>query len=311
MIALILAAATALYVMIVVSGLLMTRSGRVIETTHLQIRVPGLASDLIGARVVMLSDLHVGRLHVPVQELLAAVDRARPDLLLLGGDYVAHPTNHRDALELVARLSEGRVTFGVPGNTDHHQRFDHDALAAILRASGGGLLINGAGRVGVGAATIEVLGVDDPLGDDADVEATRARAGGCADLRIGLCHSPALWQELPRLGAHITLVGHTHGGQVRFPGREAHFTHTTYPRKLAAGLFRYERGGTRPARVASHWEILDSETPLRVSTAAGPLLYVTRGVGMGDLPLRLNCPPELVLIEMQSEEPQGGGAHDG
>jgi len=290
--------AVVLFVAVILARLLMGRTGRDLLTTHLRLRVLGLHPALEGARIALLSDLHVGRLHVPTERLIAAVEGERPDLLLFGGDYAAERENQREALQLVERLSEGRPTFGIAGNADHHQGLDLHALRRILQASGGDLLINEAGRVRVGDATVEVLGVDDPLRGNADVDATVAQASNDADLRIGLCHSPALWRELRRLGAQITLVGHSHGGQVRALGLEAHFTHMTYPRELASGLFRYEDGSELPQQVASHEQVLRATSTLAASSAGGPLLYVTRGVGMGIVPVRLGCPPEMVVIEL-------------
>lgn len=303
-------AAAAVFVVVVLIRLLMARTGRSVQTTHLQLGVPELAPALVGARMVLLSDLHVGRLHVPAEPLLAAVASARPDVLLLGGDYGAGSATHADALELVRRLSEIAPTYGVMGNTDHNHGFDHASFRCILRASGGDLLINEAGHADVGGATVEVLGVDDPLHGHADVDATLAHATDGADLRIAMCHSPAVWAELERLGAQITLLGHTHGGQVRLPGLEAQVTHLTYPRELAAGLFRYAAEGEPPRRLVGHWELIRRRRPVRVSATGGPLIYVTRGVGMGVFPVRVLCPPELVIVEFERQDADGGAGAD-
>lgn len=307
----ILTAAARLLAIIVATRLLMTRTGTDVQTTDIHLSVPGIFPASGGVRVAMLSDLHVGKLNVPPERLVAAVDAAGPDLLLLGGDYSARLTDRDDALKLIARLSAGRPTFAVLGNTDHYQDFDSRALRATLRPGGGDLLVNGVGRADVRGIAVEILGVDDPLHNGSDLNAVVAEASGEADLRIGLCHSPALWRELSRLRAQITLFGHTHGGQVRLPGMEAPVTHLTYPRELAAGLFRYEDGAELPRRLADHWEILDRREPLRVSAAGGPLMYVTRGVGMGGPPMRLLCPPELVSIEFESDDADGADGDDG
>jgi len=302
--------AVALFIAVILARLLMARTGRDLLPTHLQLRVPELHPALEGARIALLSDLHVGRLHVPTDQLIAAVEDVSPDILLLGGDYAAERENQPEALQLVERLSEGQPTFGIAGNADHHQDLDLRTLRRSLQASGGDLLINEAGQARVGDAIVEILGVDDPLRGNADVDATAAQASDDADLRIGLCHSPALWSELSRLGAQITLVGHSHGGQVRLPGLEAHFTHMTYPRELASGLFRYEGGAELPERVASHQQVLRATGPLSASAASGPLLYVTRGVGMGVVPVRLGCPAEILVIELVREDAGGDGRDD-
>jgi uncharacterized protein len=307
----VLLVAAVVLTLIVATRLLMTRTGRSLQATNLRISVPGIsASPDHLLRIVAMSDLHAGSLHVPADRLIAAVDDAHPDVLLLCGDYAARLSAHDEALELIAAISADRPTFGVLGNTDHYQHFDSPRLREILRAGGGDLLINEAGHAHVGDMIVEVLGVDDPLHGDASVSATLEAAGGDADVRIGLCHSPVLWRELAALDAAITVVGHTHGGQIRLPGVEAPFTHTTYPREMAAGLFRHTEAD-HPRGLVGHWEILRLREPLRASTADGPLMYVTRGVGMGVVPVRLMCPPEMLVIEIAREEADGGAGADG
>ncbi len=297
---------------VVVFRLLMGRTGRRLRPTRLRIAIPQLHPDLVGVRIVVLSDLHVGRMHVPHDRLVAAVREAAPDLLLMGGDYAGRRSARDEALGILRCLSEFAPTFAVMGNTDHDQRFDQRALREIVREGGGELLINDAALARFGEATVEVLGVDDPLHGGGDVGATLAGARGDADVRIALCHSPAVWRELSRLGADLTFFGHTHGGQIRVPGVEALVTHTTYPRELAAGLFRYGGEDRLPVRVAGHWRILRSRRPLTASTAEGTLTYVTRGVGMGMFPVRIFCPPELVIVELIRDDARGDDRqHDG
>ncbi|MFW6437680.1 MAG: metallophosphoesterase [Armatimonadota bacterium] len=312
MVWLILAAVAILFAIIVVARLLLARSGREIQTTCLRISVLGLPRVNGRLRIALLSDLHVGALHVPFDELVEAVDALEPDVLLLGGDYAAGYAYHPEALVLVRRLSSGRPTFGVMGNTDRYQHFDEGPLREILRASGGDLLVNEVGRIRVGDVTVEILGIDDPLHGSDDVAGTLSGTSDDADLRIALCHSPAAWWDIRQAGAAITLFGHTHGGQIRLPRMEALVTHMTYPTELAAGLFRDEDTGGDPRRLADHWEIVGMREALDVSTAEGPLIYVTRGVGMGVVPGRVFCPPELVCMDFNSEQPDGtGGAEDG
>lgn len=289
----------------------MRRTGCSIRTTDLAVTVPDLPRDPQAVRVAMLSDLHVGRMHVPIDELLSAVEAARPDMLILGGDYTSGSASHRAALEVVAALCEGLPTFAVLGNADHNQRLDARALRDILRAQGGDLLVNEVGRARVGDISIEVVGIDEPRHGNPNVTEALRSARGDADLRIGLSHSPALWREIEEINAHISFFGHTHGGQVRLPGFEAHITHRDYPRQLAAGLFRYRPGAERPERLLSHWDLMKRTLPHHLSAVDGRLLYVTRGVGMGFIPLRVSCPPELVVTEFRREWKHGGRMSDG
>ncbi|MGC9319060.1 MAG: metallophosphoesterase [Armatimonadota bacterium] len=284
-----------------------SRGRRCIWTTTLRLAVPCLPTGLVGARLAFVSDLHESKLYITRGELFEALERAAPRLLLLGGDYSAGKPDTEAALDLLSELSQRFVTFAVPGNADHYYRLDLEAAREHLRAGGGDLLTNESRSVELGGARIELVGLDDPEEGAVDVEAALAGLSGAAALRVALVHSPAAWQVLGRAGAHILLCGHTHGGQVRPPGLEAPVTHLSYPARLAAGLFRY-REDPRPGvdRLLSHWQILARrQSPVVASTAGGPLMYVSRGVGTAILGVRLLCPPELVLIELQAEEADG------
>ncbi len=290
----------------VIAWLLWRAQSRRIHTTNLRLLIPSLPEALRGLRLAFLSDLHEGALYVTREELLSAVDEADPELLLLGGDYAAARRHRPQALSLVRELASGRPTFGVPGNTEHHFHFDFDALAEAFAAGGGALLVNETRQAPVRGVTIEIIGLDDPQNGRMDINAALADACEAAGVRICLVHSPAIWQDLERIGADITLCGHSHGGQIRPPGLEAPLTHLSYPARLAAGLFRHSRGQIPVMqRVAGHWWILSrGQRPITVSARHGPLLYVSRGVGVSLLPFRFLCPPELVVLELVPERPE-------
>jgi hypothetical protein len=287
--------------------LLMRRRVCSLETTEFAFTVPDLRREPEAIRVVFLSDLHVGRMYLPMEDLLAAVEAAQPDILLLGGDYTGGSEFANAALDAIADLSAHCPAFAVLGNSDHNQLLNTRRLRAVLREAGGDLLVNEAAYAHVGDTRIELIGLDEPRHGNPDVAGALEDAHGEADLRIGLCHSPALWRELGQIDADVAFFGHTHGGQVRLFGFEAHFTHLSYPRQLAAGLFRYEAGADQPYRVASHWDVMRRREPLSASTAEGRLFYVSRGVGMGFLAIRWSCPPELVVAEFRPESNVRGG----
>ena len=90
---------------------------------------------------------------------------------------------------------------------------------------------------------------------------------------IVLSHGPDPFPELPA-GVALMLAGHTHGGQVRLPGLGAVVTMSRLPRAMAYGL--HERAGT--------------------------FLYVTAGIGTTTLPIRLACPPEIVLVTLSGRD---------
>ncbi|MCD4748768.1 MAG: hypothetical protein K8R59_05275, partial [Thermoanaerobaculales bacterium] len=88
--------------------------------------------------------------------------------------------------------------------------------------------------------------------------------------KICLCHQPNGWHDAARHGAHLTLAGHTHGGQIAL---------TTRHLNLARLATRYIAG------------------PYRRENA---FLYVSRGVGVGAIPVRFGAPPEIDLLTLRS-----------
>lgn len=305
----------AIVVVAITAMLLLDKASRAergrLRTTLLRIVVPGLHPELRGLRLAFLTDPHAPLMYVPHEVLLEALAQWRPSVLLLGGDFAAGRGRLQAATDLLELLARRWPTVSVCGNTDLSYEWNLEQVAETLRARGGALLRNEAWSVRQGSATVEVLGLDEPINGATDLAATLARSDPGADLRIGLAHSPALWQDIARLGAHITLCGHTHGGQVRLPGLEAPVTHWDYPRRMAAGLFRlWADPGPCFDRLLDHWVLLQAPGPFTARADRGALMYVSRGLGVGRPGLRLLCPPELVCIEFvadpqEPKEPTG------
>lgn len=300
-VAIVLVAAAALVTLVL--ELASRRERDQLRTTTLRVVIPGLPTDLHGLRVAFITDLHVPRMYVPLPTLLQALEEWRPRVLLLGGDYAAGRLRLRHATELLRELTARWPVVAVSGNTDYYFGCDLDKLSELMTASGGALLRNQAWRTPVGASSLEVLGLDDPINSRSDPEAALAQAGPEAGVRLALAHSPAVWQDIARLGAHIALCGHAHGGQVRLPGREAFITHWNYPREMASGLFRvHAQPDPGFERVADHWAVLRAREPIVVPAAPPALMYVSRGLGVASPHWRVFCPPELVCIEFVPEE---------
>jgi hypothetical protein len=84
-----------------------------------------------------------------------------------------------------------------------------------------------------------------------------------------LTHDPMWFANVPR-GPHLTLAGHTHGGQISLPGVGILKNASKAPLRWTHGLVR-ERG---------------------------QYLYVTSGIGTSGVPLRWRVPPEFVVLDV-------------
>jgi predicted MPP superfamily phosphohydrolase len=114
------------------------------------------------------------------------------------------------------------------------------------------------------------MGVDDPhfFGCDDLHEASRGVPERA--FKLLLAHTPELYKDAAEAGVDLYLTGHTHAGQVRFPFVGALAQLADCPRAFAFGHWRHQR----------------------------MLGYTTAGAGCSLLPVRFNCPPEIVIIEL-------------
>jgi predicted MPP superfamily phosphohydrolase len=234
-------------------------------------RVPGLDPAHDGLRVAQLSDLHVGARTRP-EVIRAAIDlanAARPDIVVLTGDYVCH--DRRDVAKLRTQLAGLEApTFAVLGN--HDVWTDPAGVTAALRGNGYEVLDNAWSSVEVRGAPLALVGVGDHLTGHEDV--ARATTGlPRRSAPLVLAHGPRTANRLRALGRPLVcLSGHTHGGQINVPFLTP---------LVLAGLVGepYVRG---------HYRLGDVQ------------LYVNRGVGMSGIRVRVNSPPEVTLVTLRA-----------
>ena len=226
---------------------------------------------LEGLRIGLVSDLHASAPHVDagrVERVAALVQRQRPDLICLLGDFVDWKVSFARPLapEVVARaLGALRAPLGVVavlGNHDH--KTDGPRVASALREAGIAVLENAAMPVGRGERTLWIAGLEDPTHRTPDVAAALERVPAGAPLVV-LSHDPDMFPGIPARAA-LTLSGHTHGGQVNLPLVRRRIL----PSRYRAGAF--EEGGRR--------------------------MFVTRGIGEARLPVRVGAPPEVVVLTL-------------
>ena len=184
--------------------------------TELEVEIAGLDERHDGLRIAHLSDIHVGAL-TPGRHVRAAIElanRARPDVVVLTGDYVSWRREEvAIAREQLAGLVAPRV-LAVLGNHDYFT--SGPGVRGALAACGYDVLVNVHTAAVLRGAPLAFVGVDDPVTRHADYD--RAFAGAPAGPRVVLCHAPDAAPHLARRGADLVLSGHTHGGQIYVKG---------------------------------------------------------------------------------------------
>jgi predicted MPP superfamily phosphohydrolase len=187
----------------------------------------GLPPALDGLRILHLSDLHLGagRTHRDLRALLDGLRPHPPDLIVLTGDVADKLDELKLGLRAVTDFAPRLGVYAALGN--HEYLNDIQEMLPAYQQSSVSLLVNETASVPIGDATLFLAGVDDPvfIGPTApfyEQAVSRCAAAAPADaFRLLLCHRPEGFEPASRNGFHLTLSGHTHGGQVGLLGRSA------------------------------------------------------------------------------------------
>ncbi|MEX0775986.1 MAG: metallophosphoesterase [Phycisphaeraceae bacterium] len=258
--------------------LALARSVRRIECVQRVVELPSLAADLEGLRITHVSDLHIGHILGPesLPEIMASVNALKGDLIAVTGDFVDLSIGVLD--HVIAGLQSLKAPLGVHlvlGNHDYLD--DGPQLIERFRAAGLGLLVNETVKVQRGNSHLLIGGIDfahqhDQLGALVQHTFRQAQPVDRSSLRLLLAHHPHAFDHACLHDVHLTLSGHTHGGQL--------VVANTRGKRGSIGLgslgFRYPRGLYRKGH---------------------RYLYVTTGVGSW-FPLRVKCPAEIASLRL-------------
>lgn len=244
------------------------------------LRLPRWPPELGGLRVAVLSDLHAGAPHVDerkVARLVACVNRSRPDLVALLGDYIDPAVAFGTPVApeaIAAQLARLRAPLGVVAVLGNHDWAHGGArIGACLRDAGLIVLENEALAVG---ERLWIAGVGAETERRAD-PATALESVPENDAVLMLSHNPDVFPRVPARVA-LTLSGHTHAGQVALPVLRAGYIPSRFGARFAQGHL-VERG--------RH-------------------LFVSAGIGTSRLPIRFLAPPEIVVLRLEPQRSRPG-----
>jgi predicted MPP superfamily phosphohydrolase len=253
------------------------RLSRPATTTDLvfkQYRIPVGGWSGAPLRVAHVSDFHLNS-HLPMsyfQGAMRQVTELEPDLIVVTGDFITD----RKYIPLIADvLPLAQARLGVYGVIGNHDRWaDAGAVRATARSAGVHMLDGKAVRLPHGDGhNIVVTGFEHPWGDGSCQLPER----NVRELHLVLTHTPDNIYALRQHSFDAVFAGHYHGGQIRAPGLGSFVVPSKYGRRYDRGHFVFGR---------TH-------------------LFVTSGIGSAEPPLRLWCPPDVLVVDFV---PEGGGA---
>jgi uncharacterized protein len=207
-----------------------------IGLTEAALPVSGLSPAHDGLRIGLVTDIHHGAM-VPASDVAAAVQLVmaqRPDVIVLGGDYVTwgDRTFVGPVADLLAPLSAPHGVFAILGNHD-----DDRDMPAALAAKRFTVLKDQRTRIVVAGEGLEFAGIRFWTRRPQDIARALRQA---RDTTILLAHDPRRLNEAAALGVPAVLSGHTHGGQVVLPGVGA-FVKRRFPVLEGLGPLRQPR----------------------------------------------------------------------
>ena len=249
------------------------------EITRRTLPFPDLPQGLDGLRMAHLSDLHAGPLVGPaaLRRWRQLTEREQPELLLITGDLVdSRPEELEPMLEAFRGFLPPLGRFVVLGNHDFFD--DPRPIWRDLEREGIRCLENATALLLRNGSTMALMGLQDPMARNGRFRhmvfgpgprpAEAARDVPADAFRICMNHRPSEWEQALEAGARLTLSGHTHGGQINpVPG----FNSARILGSRTEGLYR----------------------------EGGDLLYVSRGLGVVGLPIRIAATPEIAILTLK------------
>lgn len=269
-----------LLVISLASFLLFDGNTRIVAETYM-LHFENLPAAFDGYRVVQLSDIHAAVFGKNNSRLVAAVKKARPDMIAITGDLISNDDKSGDALSIIQPLVKTLVSIApvyyVTGNHEWDTGWARELLN-MLGDIGVTVLRNDYARLFIGKASIIIAGIDDPNGPadmispEAFISQTRKREGDA--FMLLLAHRNNYLNRLSPQDVDLILCGHAHGGLIRLP--------------LIGGLFGPSRD-------------LFPQYSSGIYTDDGTKMLVSRGIGNNTgIPRFLNNPHIPVVVLRRS-----------
>lgn len=235
-------------------------------------------------KILQISDLHNKNFD---GSLIKLVEESKPDIIVITGDLIdRRNTDIKVAIQLVKQLSTRAPTYYVTGN--HEQLSDqYDELMKEMKKLDLHLLDNSYVTLSNMGDEVGIIGVADPaivqsestyLWNNDENYMTESieklHKNSKTDFNILLSHRPELFNVYKDSQIDLVFSGHAHGGQVRLPliGAAVAPNQGFFP-KYTEGMYCED------------------------STS----MVVSRGLGNSIIPVRINNPPEVVLVTLIKE----------
>lgn len=243
-------------------------------------------------RFVFLSDLHNKSFGKDNQQLLDAIEQAKPDFVVTAGDMlVGKPKAPMDvAIKLMKDLAEKYPVYYGNGNHEYRLKIYPETYGTMyqeykeaLKACGVHLLENEQETLQYGKHRINICGLEidrfyykrfkKVYMDEGYIESEVGKKSNLFTILIA--HNPTYFPQYAKWGADLTLSGHNHGGIIRLP-------------KLGGVI-------SPQLRLFPHYDG-------GLYKNGDKIMVLSRGLGTHTIPLRIGNRAEMITIDLVSKE---------
>lgn len=260
-------------------GIWMAEDNRTLGITEITASSQRLPEPFRGFRIAQISDLHNTEFGDENSDLLSMLSGCKPDIIVITGDLVdSRRTDIPVALAFAEQAVRIAPVYYVSGN--HEARIaEYAAMKSSLQELGVMVLEDASVTIWRDNASITLIGIQEADRNDPKrpsmSELLDRLQEGTEGYRVLLCHRPEFFQTYVDAGIDLVFAGHAHGGQFRLPG--------------LGGLLAPDQG---------FFPKYDSGAFTENRTT----MVVSRGLGNSRFPLRINNPPEIVLVNLKPQE---------
>lgn len=230
-----------------------------------------LPQEFDGCQIAFISDIHYPSKFT--RKRLAKVVRKlrdlRPQMLLLGGDYVTADDYIDELFDSLATVKSDYGIYAVLGNHEFSRR----SVIEKAMSRRGIILLKDEARPLTSDSAVYIAGVANPFKVDSTTVSPSAAVADSA-YTILLVHTPD-YAQMVYAPAEIVLSGHTHGGQVSLFGLYTPVKNTRYGTRFLRGMNSTDRGVS---------------------------VVTTNGIGTSRRKIRFCVPSEIVVVTLRRAE---------
>ena len=250
-----------------------------VETTKLTVTAKDLPEAFDKFSIAHISDLHNAEYGKNNEKLIDILEAESPNIIAITGDLIdSNHTNLEVALSFAQQAVKIAPCYFVTGNHEAWIGSQYEELKTSLQNTGITVLQDEAIELNYGDVCIQLIGLNDPDFSERDrllsesiLEAKLSQVNISDGFTILLSHRPEYFNVYQNKNIDLVLSGHAHGGQFRLP--------------LGGGVIAPSQG-------------LFPKYDAGAYTENGTTMIVSRGVGNSIIPVRINNPPEIVIIEL-------------